>query len=105
MRETSTSPGPRKRGDPCSGHHSDPGNLFSNDLALPRVDTCADLELELASAVDDSLRTGDRAGGTVEAAEETISRRVDLDAPVESELTTNSTMVRLQHLTPSPVSQ
>ena len=68
------------------------------------MDTCTDIQLQLASAVDDFLRAGDRPGWTVEAAEESIARRVDLNSSVERELTANSTMVLLQQVTPLPVS-
>jgi hypothetical protein len=95
--------GPGERGDARSRQDRDSSNLFSDDLALARVNPCANLELQLARAVDDPPRTSDCAGWAIEAAEEPVPSGVDLDASVMRKLTPNSSVMRFQHLAPAPV--
>jgi hypothetical protein len=82
--------------DVASAREGDAGRLRPDQAtvrALPRVNASADLQLELACGLDDLLRTDDRTGRTVEAAEKAIARSVDLNAPVERELTSDSSVM------------
>ena len=61
------------RADPRAGRNGDTCDLFSDDLALPRVDASANGEVELVGTVDDSSSAADCTGRTVEATEESVS--------------------------------
>ena len=64
--------------DSRSNVHGDPSDLAVDDLALTGVQTCADLEPELAHALRDRPGASDRTGRAVEPREGTIAGDVEL---------------------------
>jgi hypothetical protein len=61
-------------------------------------------QLEFPRILDDSLGAGDRTCRTVEAAEESVTRRVDLDASIDGKLPANSTPMLAEYIAPCSVS-
>ena len=70
----------RQRRDACADRDGDAAHLVVDQLALACVDSCTDLDPEIANATADVLGASDRSCGTVETRLEAVACRVDLDA-------------------------
>ena len=85
--------------------HGEPGELAVRDLALARVDACADLEPQRLNGLDRGSSATDRAGRSVEARKEADARGVEL-APAEAlELPPDRRVVAFEQRAPAPVSE
>jgi hypothetical protein len=96
---------------PRSARHSrsdvdgQPGDLLPDALALAGVDPRPHLETELGNPLHDLAGTGDRPRGPVEAREEPVPGRVDLDSAEALELTADGRVVLLEQLSPGAVAK
>ena len=65
----------------------------------------AHVEAELANGFRDRAGAADRARRTVEAGEESVAGRVDLDAAMAHQLLAHELMMLLQHVSPTAVTE
>src|SRR5262245_42486742 len=79
-------PGGRLGRHPRPDRDRDAGDLLVDDLALAGVEPGAELEPQLGHRVPDRARAADRTRRPVEAGEEPVARRVQLDAAVAGQL-------------------
>ena len=103
--ETRTSPPRAARRDPRADHHREPRDLALVELALAGVDARADVEPELADALDDRLGAADRPRRAVEGREEAVAGRVLLLAAVARQLAADEGVVTLEQLAPGTVAE
>ena len=80
-----------------------PGDFLTDDLAFTRVYARPNFEVELPRRLDYCACTRDRSPRPVEATEEPISRRVDLDSSIAVEITTDDPVVLFEHLAPASI--
>ena len=85
--------------------HGNAGDLAVDDLALSGVDTGSHLDSEFPHRLDDRARTRDRACGAVEASEESVAGRVDLDTTETEKLAPYGRMVLREQLAPAAIAE
>ena len=89
----------------CARVDGDPGDLAVQDLAFARVQAGAHAEAEVTDAFNDGTSAGDGASGPVEAREESVPGRVDLDAAKARELPPHKRVVPFEQLPPGSIAQ
>ncbi len=92
-------------GDAGAGVDGDAGDLAVDEFALSGVQAGANVEAEFADGVCDGAGAADCAGWPIEACEEPVTRRVDLDASVAQQLSAHEFVMPLQQLSPAPVAE
>src|SRR5215470_15717501 len=94
-----------KRRDTGAGADDDPCDLPLVELALPRVNSCPELEPDRLHRGENPLRAPDRPCRPVERCEEPIAGRVALDSPIAGQLPAHECVVTLEEVPPGAISQ
>jgi hypothetical protein len=89
------------RGDARADVHRDAAELVADDLTLAGVHSGPDRDPELMERVDELLGATNRPTGPVEAREEAVACRVDLDTPKVVELRADDRMVAIEEVVPA----
>jgi hypothetical protein len=95
----------RSRRDARRNVHRYPGQAITYQLAFARVDARPDLDSKRPHRRSDGLSTTNRPRGAIESGHETVACSVDLDTPMDGQLTSYECVVRLEKVSPGPIAE